>query len=196
MWAEANTTKKARLRCRSRAVRCPRREPLGARCAWPHQLRRVPGRFIDSDCPQSSMVSSGCRISRVVTSNESSKGAPCWPTPARNLRTDLLACTLSVREHNRRFRSTAEPRMLAEGRIDCVLYPMGDGCARLDVSPYFMVGEPSSNHGFFRLLRKCLKSRPEPDSRQNSPRITRIDANKGASESLESNEWQHFCRVQ
>ena len=82
-------------------------------------------------------------IQSVLTSNQSSKGAPRWPTSIRNLRTDLLACTLIVREHNRRSHPTAEPRMLAEGRIDCVLYPMGDSCAELDVSPYFMVGEPS-----------------------------------------------------
>ena len=30
--------------------------------------------------------------------------------------------------------------MLAEGRIDRVLYPKGDSCAQLDVSPCFMVG--------------------------------------------------------
>ena len=32
--------------------------------------------------------------------------------------------------------------MLAEGRIDRVLYPTGASCAELDVSPYFMVEEP------------------------------------------------------
>ena len=32
--------------------------------------------------------------------------------------------------------------MLAEGRIDRVLYPTGDSCAQLDVSPYFMVAAP------------------------------------------------------
>ena len=58
--------------------------------------------------------------------------------------------------------------MLAEGRIDCVLYPTGDICAEGDVSPYFMVGGPSSNHGFFRPLRKCLESRPEPNSPQTA----------------------------
>ena len=68
--------------------------------------------------------------------------------------------------------------MLAEGRIDCVLYPMGASCAQLDVSPYFMVGELPSNHGFFRPLRKCLETRPTIRSRKKTtnsePRLARM----------------------
>ena len=108
-------------------------------------------------------------IQSVLTPNESSKGAPRWPTSIRNLRTDLLACTLSVREHNRRSHPTAEPRMLAEGRIDCVLYPTGASCAQLDVSPYFMVEKPRPFPTAAQLFEKSQGDSGPEKTRKTDP---------------------------